>query len=455
MLSSDTNFTLTKAQDRAMDVLASDALHIAIGGGARSGKTFMLCRAVLVRAIRAPGSRHAIFRHTFTALKAAIIYETMPDVIAACFPGLPSMDIMLNKSDWFMTLPNGSEIWFCGLDSKERTEKVLGKEYCTIYFNEASEIPYSSIVIALTRLAQKSPVLRLKSYTDFNPPSKVHWTYKRFIEHEDPIDRTPYPDPFKFRYFRMNPKDNAVNLAPEYLSELDNLPERARKRFRDGEFADAAVGALWTVEDLALHRKLGHDEDNPLPQWVRIVVAVDPSGTTGDIDSRSDDIGIVVAALGHDNHGYMLEDLTGQYSPEEWGLLVGETYKRHMADCVVGESNYGGDMVRAIVHAHDDTINYKPVVATRGKTIRAEPISSLAAQGKIHMVGHHTLLEDELTGMTTNGYTGTRSPNRADAYVWAFTELFPGIVAQHEKHGDKPPRVITPPSGASRFDRSI
>ena len=123
-MSSQPQFKLTPAQDKAMDKLVSDATHIALGGGSRSGKTFLLVRAVLIRAMKSAGSRHAIFRFRFNACKQSIVLETLPKVMDLCFPGLRAK-ASIDRTDWFMTLPNGSEIWFGGLDDKERVEKGL------------------------------------------------------------------------------------------------------------------------------------------------------------------------------------------------------------------------------------------------------------------------------------------------------------------------------------------
>ena len=145
-------FHLTPKQQEGADILAGQATHIMFGGGSRSGKTFLFMLAILTRALRAPGSKHTVLRFRFNHVKQSIIYGTLPQVLKLCFPQVKAE---MNKSDWFLQLPGGSEVWFGGLDDKERTEKILGNEYCTIFLNECSQIPYSSRNIAMTRLAQK------------------------------------------------------------------------------------------------------------------------------------------------------------------------------------------------------------------------------------------------------------------------------------------------------------
>jgi len=414
-----------------------------------SGKTFLAILAIIARALKSPGSRHVVFRFRFNALKASVIYDTLPKVMALRFPGL-MVKCEMNKTDWFLTLPNGSEIWFGGLDDKERTEKILGMEFATIFFNECSQIPWASIVLALTRLAQKTSDLSLLALYDLNPPSRLHWTYIALVEKRNPETKKPWPDEFDYAFYLINPVDNLDNLDPGFIKMLEGLPEKARNRFLLGRFADDTEGSYWTEELMAQNRKLGQEGD-PLPQWLRVVVAVDPSGCSGPEDKRSDEIGITVVALGTDNHGYLLEDLSGKYRPEEWGKIVVEGYRRHEADSVVGEANFGGDMVRAVIHAVDDLIPYKPVTATRGKVVRAEPISALYEQQKIHHVGHFQEIEDQLCAMTPGGYMGLRSPDRADSAIWGFTELFPQMTKKAEK-GWRPPNVNTRKRSASRYD---
>jgi phage terminase large subunit len=163
-------FKYTVDQVTALQLLGGPARHTMLYGGSRSGKTFLLCAAI-VRALKAPGSRHAIFRHRFNHLKVSVGFDTLPTVLARRFP---SVAYNLDKSDWVFRI-GPSEIWLAGLDDKERTEKILGQEYATLFFNECSQIAYSSVVMARTRLAQKTTLIN-RAYYDCNPPGSRHWT---------------------------------------------------------------------------------------------------------------------------------------------------------------------------------------------------------------------------------------------------------------------------------------
>ena len=440
-------FQLTERQAQAQEVLASTATHLMLFGGSRSGKTFLLVRNIVMRALKAPKSRHAILRFRFNAVKASIIHDTFPKVLDIAFPGVK---YTLNKTDWFAELENGSQIWFGGLDDKERTEKILGQEYVTIYLNEASQIPWTSRNIALTRLAQKAvqkidgrPETELKPrfYYDCNPPPKSHWTYKVFHDKQDPETKEGLPNPGDYAWFQINPESNRENLTESYLATLQNMSGRMQKRFLRGEFADATPNALFTDEAIDRWRVV----DNKLPDMVRIAVAVDPSGS-GDVDNAENDaIGIVVVGLGTDGNAYVLEDVTVKAGPATWGSVAVSAWQRHAADVMVGEMNYGGAMVEHTIEVARKAkglrvIPFKQVTASRGKVVRAEPFSALYEEGKVRHVGLFPELEDELTAFSTTGYTGSGSPNRADALIWALTELFPGMFRKREQEPDKPAR---------------
>lgn len=438
----------TAGQVSAMDKLASGASDVAMLGGSRSGKTFLLCYAVMARAVRSPGSRHAIFRFRFNALKASIISDTMPKVLKLCFPALPSHKSMLNHQDMYLKLPNGSEIWYGGLDDKERTEKILGMEFATIYYNECSQIPWGSIKLARTRLAMKSEHIALRAYYDMNPPSKAHWTYKYFMLEQSPDDRRPLPKG-SVAWHRLNPEDNKANIADDYIEKLEQLPTRERMRFLEGIFSDAVDGALWTEELLDQNRVHGE-----LPQMVRTVVAIDPSGCKGEEDTRSDEIGIVVMGLGIDGMGYVLEDLSGRYAPKDWGQIGVDAYERHAAAAIVAEANFGGAMVEETIQAQGrDNVNVKMVRASagQGKGARAEPISALYEREKIHHAGYFPDLEEQLCAFSVSGYQGSRSPDRADALVWAASELFSAMAQPESKQHWQPPKVKTRARSAARL----
>ena len=408
---------LTARQEEARTLLSGSQRHTCLVGGARSGKTFLLVRQVLVRAIKAPGSRHAIVRYRGNAAHASIWLDTLPKVVALCFP---QVKLKPHQKDGFFEVPNGSEIWVGGLDEKERVEKILGQEFASIFFNECSQIPYSSVIIARTRLAQNVGGLALRAYYDLNPTGKTHWTNRQFGEHRDPATLKPLVEPDQYRRMFLNPRDNAENLPKGYIeSELESLPERQRKRFLEGVYVDELDGALWTIEGIEAAR-CGLDD---VPDLRQVVVAVDPSGTRGDEDTRSDAVGIVVAGLGVDGFAYVLEDLTCQLPPAGWGRRVVEAFGKHKADHVVAETNYGGEMVRYVIETADRNVPVRVVTASRGKAVRAEPVSALYEKGRVRHVGQFPELEDQMISFTTAGYLGERSPDRVDALVWALTDL--------------------------------
>lgn len=456
---------LTERQLQAQAVLSGPATHVMLFGGSRSGKTFLHVRNIVFRAIKAPGSRHGIFRFRALHVHESIVLDTFPKVMKLAFP---AVRYTMHKGDGYATIHNGhkdenghdldSEIWFSGLDDKERVEKVLGKEFATLYFNECSQIPMGSVDTATTRLAQlvmtqiegKQPApLKMRAYYDCNPPSKAHWTYKRFVQKVDPETGEPLRRPDDYDCFQINPQDNAQNLSSSYLETLQGMSARLQKRFLKGEFSDATPNQLFVEETI---EKWRHHMDQPLPDFTRVLVGVDPSGS-GDVDNADNDaIGIVVGALGVDGNAYLLEDCTVKAGPKTWGDIAGSAYDRHAADLVVGETNYGGAMVQHVIQTARARTPFKMVTATRGKAVRAEPFSALYEQGKVRHVGVYRELEDELTAFSTVGYLGENSPNRADAWIWVLTELFPGLVRDKRKrHEDAPksrPKLIQPrPTG--------
>jgi phage terminase large subunit-like protein len=208
--------------------------------------------------------------------------------------------------------------------------------------------------------------------------------------------------------------ENAANLAPTFLHEIKRRYEGTRMGRQEiyAQILNDNPRALWKRDRIDKARV------SKPPNLRRIVVAVDPSANEGDNDELAE-TGIVVAGKGFDGHCYILGDLSVQASPGEWGQRVVRTYQEWKADRVVAEVNNGGAMVRHIIQSIDPAVSYKAVTATRGKVLRAEPISALDEQGKVHHVGFFADLEDQLCSWMP----GMKSPDRLDAYVWAVTEL--------------------------------
>lgn len=298
-------FSLTPKQVEANRLLASAATNIMLRGGSRSGKTFLIIRAICIRAMKAANSKHAVFRFRFNHAKASIWKDTLPKVMRLCFPEVP---LDLNETDLVATFPNGSQVILGGLDDKARVEKILGGEYSTIYFNESSQIPWSSVEVAMSRLAENSG-LALKAYFDCNPPSKLHWSYQLFRLKMKPGTKEAVSDPDDYVEMLVNPSDNKDNLPPKYFDILGGMSAAQRLRFERGEWASEVNGALWSLEDKEAHDgriipgidsvRIAH---GTAPRLQRVVVAVDPSGTKG--DGGGDDIGIVVAGKGVDGRAY-------------------------------------------------------------------------------------------------------------------------------------------------------
>lgn len=414
---------LNPAQQEANRLLGSPATHCLLRGGSRSGKTFLLIRAVAIRAAKAPGTRHGIFRHRFNALKHSIIGDTFPKVMRLCFPGVP---YNLNRTDWFVTLPNGSEILFHGLDSSDRTEKILGLEFATVYLNEASQISYGARNMLLTRLAQKSD-LRVKEYIDANPPTTSHWLYSLFERKVEPKSGEPLPDPADYATMQINPDSNRANLSPEYLKQLESLPEKERQRFLFGNYQTAIEGALWTLDRIRREAAIT-DVNRPavLARMRRIVVAVDPSGCSGPEDTRSDEIGISVCGVDADGSGHVLADLSCRTGPAGWAKIALDALDLWRGDRIVAEKNFGGAMVESTIRAARATAPVTLVTASRGKFARAEPVAALYEQGRVTHHGRFPDMEDQLCQFSASGFQGARSPDRADALVWAITDLMLG-----------------------------
>jgi phage terminase large subunit-like protein len=208
--------------------------------------------------------------------------------------------------------------------------------------------------------------------------------------------------------------DNRQFLAPKFFQTIIKKYEGTRlgRQELNAEILDDNPGALWS------RKQIDDTRVAVAPDLTRIVVAVDPSVTATD---ESDECGVVCAAMGADDHYYILDDVSLIASPQGWARAACKLYHDRQADRLVAEVNNGGDMVEAVIRQVDEDVSYKKVTASRGKMIRAEPIAALYEQGKVHHVGSFAKLEDQMCEY--NPIESTKSPDRMDALVWALTEL--------------------------------
>jgi phage terminase large subunit-like protein len=250
------------------------------------------------------------------------------------------------------------------------------------------------------------------------------------------IIRELLADPTTF-VTRGSTYENLANLAPTFAQKVIRRYEGTRlgRQELNGELLEDIPGALWARNGIDATRV----KPENVPQLIRIVVAIDPAVSN---EEGSDETGIVAAGVGVDNHVYVLADESGKYSPIEWARNAIASYKNLQADRIIAEVNNGGDLVENTIRSVDADVPYKAVHASRGKVTRAEPVSALYEQSRVHHVGSFAALEDQMCLFTSDfdkkkaGY----SPDRMDALVWAITELaiedqFTGMLDHYRNEG--------------------
>ena len=281
--------------------------------------------------------------------------------------------------------------------SAEEPDRIRGGNFSGAWIDELAAFPDAQEVFDMLMLALRIGRARCVITTTPRPSTLL----KRLTQ--EPTTHVT----------RGSTYDNIANLSPTFIKTVVARYEGTSRGLQElhAHLLDEAEGALWTRATIDTNRV------RVVPQLRRIVVAVDPATTS---HARSDLTGIVVCGVGAtDGHGYILEDLSGRFSPDAWGKIAVAAYKRWKADKMIAESNQGGDLVSHVIATVDRTVPVKLIHASRGKTSRAEPIAALAEQGRIHHVGSFPLLEDEMCSYTGDG----ASPDRMDAAVYALTEL--------------------------------
>ncbi|WP_286208645.1 PBSX family phage terminase large subunit [Azospirillum sp. A1-3] len=379
----------------------------ALGGAEGSGKSHFFAELMVEAALMRPGLRAVCVREVQKTLKESA-KRLIEDKITKL--GMSSQFDVLNTE---VKTPGGGVILFQGMQD-HTAESIKSLEGFQIAWVEEAQT-LSSRSLEMLRPTIRAPGSEL--WFSWNPRNA-----------SDPIDtllRGPEPPPDAI-VRKVNYSDNP--FFPKELEDERAFDQRTKPgRYGHiwlGEYEPTAIGAIW--DRLVLHR----NRVEAAPSLDRIVVAVDPAVSA---ETGSDEHGIVAAAVGHDGHGYVLEDASTKGTPRHWAERAIATYDRFDADCIVIERNQGGDMCRYTLESVRPGIRIVEVTATRGKHVRAEPISALYALDRVHHVGTFEKLESQMCQMTAAGYEGDGSPDRCDALVWALTELFPAVTATPAK----------------------
>ena len=371
-----------------------------VTGGRGSGKSFSISLFLLNLTYE---SGHVILFTRWTMVSAFI--SIIPEFIEKIE--------LLNKEEDFEITQNeivnkltGSKILFKGIKTSQGTATASLKSISgvtTFLLDEAEELVDETIFDRID-LSIRSKDKPNRVILVMNPSYKSHWIYKRWVA-------KPKQD---CTYIHTTYLHNRQNLSKSFLDAAERTKSENLHRYNHlflGEWLDDAEGMLWNREIINRSRVAVS------PRLVRVIVAIDPAASS---NMDSDETGIVVCGIDANKNGYLIEDLSGKYTPNQWGSLASQTAERVHADCIVAEKNQGGDMVTAVIRQYNQNTRVKLVTATKGKYVRAEPIYSMYEQGRIYHLGEFPILENQ---MITFDPDKGKSPDRVDALVWGFTEL--------------------------------
>jgi phage terminase large subunit-like protein len=330
------------------------------------------------------GRTHADARHTMVEGPSGILAQAPPDFRPTWEPG------------------NGILIW---------PNKVKGRIFSA---DKPQQLRGPNLAFAWADEPAHWPDAEATWWTVIEPAIRIGWARAM-------LTSTPIPDPF------LQKLEADPNTVLTRASTFDNcyLPKSVLEMFRTryegtrigqqelhGEFLEDNERALWKAEQIEQHRVMAAPNE-----LRRVVIAVDPAVTA---TAKSDETGIVIVGIDFNGHAFVLDDRSGRFTPSQWGRTAVAAYHRFEADAIVPEVNNGGDLVVSNIYGIDSRVKVKPVRASRGKVVRAEPVAALYERGLVHHVGHFPVLETQLTNWDPSV---KESPDRLDALVWALHEL--------------------------------
>jgi len=396
--------------ERFKPLYSSDSDIFILTGGRGGGKTFAVTDAGL-RLSYEKGQKILATRYSMNSAKKSII---------------PEYTLMMERhgiEGAFTTVDNditntkiGTEIIFSGIktQSGNQTARLKGiPDLTTWIYDEFEEDPDETTFDTINNTV-RSKNAKNRIILILNPSFKSRWFYKRWFE--------PHNLPNEFNgtignvtYIHQNYPDNKENLSEKFLRDAEQARLTNYQKYRHvflGHWLESSEGLLWNMDLIDKFRV------TEAPILKRVIVAVDPAITA---KAGSDETGIIVVGLSIDNRGYVLEDGSGTYSPNEWATKAVQLYKKWNAKEIVAEVNQGGDMVENTIKVVDPLIHVHKVHATKGKFVRAEPVYALYQMGRVSHLGYFGKLESQM--VTWNPDDNHTSPDRMDALVWGLSRL--------------------------------
>lgn len=380
--------------------------YFMVSGGRASAKSFAVADFI-VRLTYEPDHVILFTRYTMKSAEISIIPEFLQKIkIRSLF-----FDFEISK-DQIVNKTSKSRIFFRGIKTSEgiQTANLKSIEGLTTWvIDEAEEIPseevFDNIDESIRHKFKHNRVIFV-----LNPSKVSHWIYKRFYQN------TPYGFCGVHNdvvYIHTTYLENAINLSKSFLltakkTEKEN-PLKYKHRYL-GYWQTETANALWSSSDIVIKQAPA--------DLHRILVSIDPAITSY---SNSDETGIVVVGKDSLGNGYVLADLSGTYKPEQWAKKALQAYEVYRADAIVVEVNQGGEMVISTIRQFDKQAKIITVNATRGKRLRAEPVSALYNQGKVFHVKHFEKLEEQM--LSWDFEKNEKSPDRIDALVHGLTKL--------------------------------
>lgn len=400
---------LTDKQKEMALLFDEKKYSLAVGQG-RSGKTLLIVTHLFRRALKYPGTNHAIFRNTLASAIDGVWAITVKEVIQNFFPVLPYMEgFKINESTHEIVFPNRSRIVLKGLDNKDRVQKLLSTQFATVFFDEAHLISYEHFGLLMTRMPQPLDAdYRVQVICAANWAPKTHWLKTFFSDGLNPETKAPHAQ--STGVITSTTADNTTIDAKEYIETLNKAGDRRSRLACAGTgFYEEVEGALWMIEDIQRAEALQNHE------YDEIVLGYDPAVTA---KASSDGHGIAVAGK-KDGQYHVLYSWEGVMDINDCAKKVCSLYHAFGCSKVVAEVNNGGDFVPALLAAVDPRVFCELVRATRGKITRAEPIAAMYKSGLVFHTERFRDLEDQMVTFAGQG----ESPNSLDALVWALKQL--------------------------------